>query len=408
MDVINIENINNIEDINNINSIVGFNKKESTKDAILLGFTDIIVDFLSKTNNINKTKLKKNIFDKFIKFGIFDQSIHLINTDEIKTKIMSILMENDFVSEEITLNDITLNINDNIISKYIFANTCYELIGSGSFANVYKIKNMFDDKCYAVKKIGVNCTDYIKILSEVKLMSELYDTNIVRYHTTWIETIDRTNKIDNTYKLINDSTLIQVNNELSLCSTDSTYDELKFDKFIYIQMELCKMTLKGYIANNVLTNEEKNNICLQICNGIKYIHHKNIIHRDLKLQNIFIADDNTVKIGDFGLATKIYDVGYEDVGTGGYIAPEVYEFRLYSYKSDMYSLGVIMLEIFMDFKTMMQKFLFLENIDVNKEIIVNNNIDKVIRSLLDKNPDNRMDIDMVIKHMENQFLEKLE
>jgi polo-like kinase 1 len=42
-----------------------------------------------------------------------------------------------------------------------------------------------------------------------------------------------------------------------------------------------------------------------IINGVKYIHSKHIIHRDLKLGNIFIDDKLNIKIGDFGLATKL-------------------------------------------------------------------------------------------------------
>jgi serine/threonine protein kinase len=364
--------------------------KESIKDTILLAFTDIIVDFISKSQNISKNKLKRDIFNKFIELEIFDNKIHTTNINDIKNKIISAL-----------IND-NINVNINMINPHnyldiVTSNDNFELIGSGSFANVYKIKNLLDDKYYAVKKIGVECTNYIQILTEVKLMADLCHTNVIRYHTSWIETIDRMNHIDNTYKLTDESTLVKVDSEWSLCSTDSTYDENKFNKFIYIQMELCKMTLKEYLLNNTLSYTYKINICNQICNGIKYIHQKDIIHRDLKLQNIFISNDDIIKIADFGLATKIYNIDQNDVGTCGYIAPEVLQYGLYSFKSDMYSLGVIILEIFVNFTTLMEKHLFLEKIEKYDKIIINENIDKIIKSLLNKNADDRMEIDEVIK-----------
>jgi hypothetical protein len=66
--------------------------KESIKDNILLAFTDIIIDYISKSHNINKVRLKKDIFNKFIELGIFDTKIHSVNTYDIKNKIMSVLI----------------------------------------------------------------------------------------------------------------------------------------------------------------------------------------------------------------------------------------------------------------------------------------------------------------------------
>jgi polo-like kinase 1 len=52
----------------------------------------------------------------------------------------------------------------------------------------------------------------------------------------------------------------------------------------------------------------------QICSGVKYLHDKKIIHRDLKLGNLFLNDDLHVKIGDFGLATRIEFDGESIIG----------------------------------------------------------------------------------------------
>jgi len=56
---------------------------------------------------------------------------------------------------------------------------------------------------------------------------------------------------------------------------------------------------------NTFTTPEIQSLMLGIVNGVKYIHSQKIIHRDLKLDNIFIDANYTVKIGDFGLATRL-------------------------------------------------------------------------------------------------------
>lgn len=80
-------------------------------------------------------------------------------------------------------------------------------------------------------------------------------------------------------------------------------------------------------------------------NALKYLHANKIIHRDLKLGNIFIGHNMTLKIGDFGLATKIeYDGERKKTicGTPNYIAPEILDGKDgHSYEVDIWSLGVI-------------------------------------------------------------------
>jgi polo-like kinase 1 len=78
---------------------------------------------------------------------------------------------------------------------------------------------------------------------------------------------------------------------------------------------------------------------------LKYLHSHRIIHRDLKLGNLFLNDQMEIKLGDFGLATKLDFDGEKKrtiCGTPNYIAPEVLEGRAgHSYEVDIWSLGVI-------------------------------------------------------------------
>jgi polo-like kinase 1 len=84
---------------------------------------------------------------------------------------------------------------------------------------------------------------------------------------------------------------------------------------------------------------------VQIINALKYLHSHRIIHRDLKLGNLFLNDKMEIKLGDFGLATKLDFDGEKKrtiCGTPNYIAPEVLEGRNgHSYEVDIWSLGVI-------------------------------------------------------------------
>lgn len=84
---------------------------------------------------------------------------------------------------------------------------------------------------------------------------------------------------------------------------------------------------------------------VQIINALKYLHSHRVIHRDLKLGNLFVNDKMEIKLGDFGLATKLDFEGEKKrtiCGTPNYIAPEVLEGRNgHSYEVDVWSLGVI-------------------------------------------------------------------
>ncbi len=78
---------------------------------------------------------------------------------------------------------------------------------------------------------------------------------------------------------------------------------------------------------------------------MKYIHFNRVIHRDLKLGNLFIGEKLEIKLGDFGLATKLEFEGEKKrtiCGTPNYIAPEILDGKVgHSYEVDIWSLGVI-------------------------------------------------------------------
>ena len=118
-------------------------------------------------------------------------------------------------------------------------------------------------------------------------------------------------------------------------------------------MEYCdSLDLRTFIDKHKKDNTlfEPNilySIVLNLCLGIKEIHNKNIIHRNLKPENIFINKDNKIKIGNFGFSKQLNKVDYTKtlVGINPYMAPEIINGKDYTQKADIWSLGTIIYEL---------------------------------------------------------------
>lgn len=82
---------------------------------------------------------------------------------------------------------------------------------------------------------------------------------------------------------------------------------------------------------------------------MKYIHDKNIIHRDVKPSNIFLSSENYIKFGDFGIARITQSINENicqtSIGTPYYISPEICQHKPYGNKSDIWGLGCILFEL---------------------------------------------------------------
>lgn len=116
---------------------------------------------------------------------------------------------------------------------------------------------------------------------------------------------------------------------------------------IYIILELCRKRsmMELHKRRKALSECETRYFMKQILDGVFYLHQHRIIHRDLKLGNLFLNDELQVKIGDFGLATKLEHDGERKktvCGTPNYIAPEVLTKIGHSYEADIWSIGCIM------------------------------------------------------------------
>ena len=186
-------------------------------------------------------------------------------------------------------------------------------IGEGSFGSVFKVKHHTTGDIYVLKKIStVGMTKEDKRDAEQEFM------------------IHRTIKWDYVVK----------------------YESHFTDKgFIWILLEYMDggdvgQYLKKYSSEYLLPEHKVWKIFIQTCLGVQYLHTRKILHRDLKTLNLFLNKDGKLKIGDLGVAKEVKESHTNTVvGTPYYLSPELWEEKPYNNKSDIWSLGCILYEL---------------------------------------------------------------
>lgn len=224
-----------------------------------------------------------------------------------------------------------------MIGKTILGYTVNEKIGSGAFGTVYKVSksNVSGTYTRALKHITIPTKkQYIDVLNsmggdhskadnyfaevlkrvtgEIQIISQLSETgckNIVRYYE----------------------------NDIVETPSPKTYD-------IYILMEYLT-PFDDFIFNHELKVSDVIKLGTDILTALASCHSQNIIHRDIKDDNIFVGSDNTYKLGDFGVSKILNDHSRAESmkGTPNYIAPEIYLGKeKYDNTVDLYSLGIVL------------------------------------------------------------------
>lgn len=187
-----------------------------------------------------------------------------------------------------------------------------EFLGKGGFAHCYRV---YDEELrrYLAAKIVSKASllrekTRQKLMSEIRIHKSLRHDNVVRFEHFFEDS-------NNVYLL------------LELCSNKTLLDLVVRRKQLH-ELE-CQCLIR------------------QICRGLEHIHDNRIVHRDLKLGNLFLNDRMEVKIGDFGLAAKIEFYGQQRdtmCGTPNFLAPEILDMEGegHSYEVDIWALGVIL------------------------------------------------------------------
>ena len=189
-------------------------------------------------------------------------------------------------------------------------------------------------------------------------------------------------------------------------------DYFEDDENVYIILELCKnKSLADYLKQRgKLTEIEVKCFIFQLLQGLKCLHKKKVIHRDLKPNNLLLDDKNELKIGDFGVIAQLTDDKerrYSISGTYNYMAPEIFQNngKGYSYEVDIWSVGIIMYQLLtgklifegkssLEIQNNILKFK-TENLDVSGLSIVAADL---IKQILVKDPKQRPGINQIIYH----------
>lgn len=208
-----------------------------------------------------------------------------------------------------------------------------ELIGKGSYGEVYKIyRDVGGKREYAAAKyISIPKADDRK--------------NYRRYSQKELTTIfeDRADKFS-----IEISSMLKLKDSKNVVHYEQHIKEKKKDEIgwdIIIRMELLT-SLEDYLDENVFYKKDVVKLGIDICAAIESCQKNNIIHRDIKIENIFLDAFNNYKLGDFGVSREGKGTATGTItGTADYMAPEISKDHKYNSTVDIYALGIAMYQL---------------------------------------------------------------
>ncbi|KAI6144136.1 kinase-like domain-containing protein [Pisolithus tinctorius] len=262
-----------------------------------------------------------------------------------------------------------------------------DIIGNGSFGIIRKVRRKTDGTIFARKELNferMSERDRKQIVAEVNILKDLDHEHIVRYH-------DR-----------------HVDREAGI---------------LYILMEYCG----GGDLSSIIKQAQKHNrlvpedtiwhYFMQILLALQHCHHPpnqgsddrrpQILHRDLKPDNVFLDDSNNVKLGDFGLSKALAQASFANtyVGTPYYMSPELMQEKAYDSKSDIWSLGCLIYELcalkppFHEAKTHAELSIFIRNGRIPPlPRGYSQALSSVIKAMLNLNPAMRPSATQLLQH----------
>ena len=235
-------------------------------------------------------------------------------------------------------------------------------------------------------------------------MGEVYkaqDTKLDRFVALKFLPSNVTASEDDKKRFIQEAKTASAMNHPNVCTI---YDIQEHDGQLFIVMEFVDgTTLRD--KKDSLSEKQKLEIGIQTAEGLAAAHEKGIVHRDIKPENIMIRKDGIVQVMDFGLA-KLYATGTVSrltkagttVGTIGYMSPEQIQGQDVDHRSDIFSLGVVLYELFAGdspFKGVHETAIMYEIVNVDAPPIstikpeIDPALDEIILECLEKDKDDR-------------------
>ncbi|CAG9323137.1 unnamed protein product [Blepharisma stoltei] len=190
-----------------------------------------------------------------------------------------------------------------------------KLLGQGAFGKCYLCENPKDNSKKVVKQINISSMspeEKKQAYHEAKIMSSFDHPNIIRFVDVYTTTTGKLNIV------------------------------MDYADGGDLQTKIKQQGTKYFTESQIL------DWFVQICLAMKHVHDRKILHRDIKSQNIFLMKNGMIKLGDFGIAkvlSSTIDNARTMVGTPYYLSPEIIESKPYNFKSDIWSLGVLLYEL---------------------------------------------------------------
>ena len=192
-----------------------------------------------------------------------------------------------------------------------------KVLGKGSFGSVYLVRRIEDNKIYALKSVileKLNKKEQQNSVNEVRILASVNHPNVIGYKEAFWD--DSQNTLNIVMEYADDGDL---------------------------QTKIGKMRKEGgMFQENLIWSYS-----IQMIEGLKALHDKKIMHRDLKSANIFLVKDkHQCKLGDMNVSKVIKEKELlTQTGTPYYASPEVWRDEPYSYKSDLWSIGCVIYEL---------------------------------------------------------------
>ncbi|OHT06812.1 AGC family protein kinase [Tritrichomonas foetus] len=193
--------------------------------------------------------------------------------------------------------------------------TIIKQLGQGSYGTVYKVKRQSDNQNYALKVVDLSQLNQHQredSVNEIRIMASVVSPFIIGFHEATIQ--DRRLFIVTEYAKLGD---------------------------------LSKAINRRKMKRRPFKEDTIWRFLLQALEGLRVLHERGIVHRDLKSANILLSAPDLFKIGDLGISTVLQQrqLAKTQIGTPMYLAPEIWKKKPYNSKCDIWSLGVLLYEM---------------------------------------------------------------